>query len=165
MKTDLLMDFTVDRENNQLHVTREFAAPVPLVWAAWTTAKLLDQWWAPKPWQARTKTMDFREGGHWHYAMIGPEGEAHWGWADYRTIDPEKGFTASDAFCDEEGNVNREVPQAKWTTQFSETGGRTTVKMVTTYTSLEDLETILIMGMKEGLTMALTNLDALLAEQ
>lgn len=159
------MDFTVDRENNQLHVTREFAAPVAPVWAAWTTAELLDQWWAPKPWQARTKTMEFREGGHWHYAMVGPDGETHWGWADYHTIQPQDGFAASDAFCDAEGNVNREVPQAKWTARFSGAGGRTTVKMVTTYTSLEDLETILSMGMKEGLTMALTNLDALLAEQ
>ena len=74
MKTSLVMNFSVDKENNRVNVEREFAAPVGKVWAAWTQQELLDQWWAPRPWKARTKSMDFREGGTWLYAMVGPRG-------------------------------------------------------------------------------------------
>jgi uncharacterized protein YndB with AHSA1/START domain len=59
----------------QLIVTREFDANSDLVWKAWTTAELLDQWWAPKPYRAETKSLDFREGGVWLYAMVSPENE------------------------------------------------------------------------------------------
>ena len=66
MKTSLVMNFSVDKENNRVNVVREFSAPVGKVWAAWTQQELLDQWWAPRPWKARTKSMDFREGGTVH---------------------------------------------------------------------------------------------------
>jgi uncharacterized protein YndB with AHSA1/START domain len=165
MKSSLLLNFTVDKENNKLLVEREFAAPLTNVWAAFTQAELLDQWWAPKPWQARTKTMDFREGGYWLYAMQGPEGEEHWGRMDYKTINPQNNFSAVDSFVDSEGTINPELPRATFKNDFRETGDTTTVTMETTYDKLEDLETVIKMGMKEGLTMALENLDALLEKQ
>ncbi|WP_312302176.1 hypothetical protein [Chryseobacterium sp.] len=49
MKSNLLFDFSVNKENNTIVVKREFNANLELVWQAWTTAELLDQWWAPKP--------------------------------------------------------------------------------------------------------------------
>lgn len=113
MKSSLLMDFIVDKENNKIKVKREFAAPVDKVWAAWTQSELLDQWWAPKPWKTETKSMDFREGGRWLYSMVGPGGERHWCLADYEKITPRQSFSALDAFCDEEGNINKDFPQAR----------------------------------------------------
>jgi len=52
--------YTVDRENKTIHVDRTFDAPLAQVWQAWTDHTIMDQWWAPKPWHARTKTMDVR---------------------------------------------------------------------------------------------------------
>ena len=78
MKSPLLFDFTVNKENNSVQVTREFNADLPLVWEAWTNPEILDQWWAPKPYQTKTKSMDFRVGGVWLYAMVSPENETHW---------------------------------------------------------------------------------------
>jgi uncharacterized protein YndB with AHSA1/START domain len=57
MSMNLMMDFVVDKSNNIITVKREFAAELPLVWDAYTKSEILDQWWAPKPWKARTKTM------------------------------------------------------------------------------------------------------------
>jgi uncharacterized protein YndB with AHSA1/START domain len=82
------MDFSVEKETATVKVKREFAAPIDKVWAAWTRAELLDQWWAPKPWQARTKVLDFREGGMWLYAMIGPDGIEEYCRADYHVENP-----------------------------------------------------------------------------
>lgn len=61
MKNNLLMNFSVDRGNVRILVEKEFAAPLALVWRSWIDSTLLDQWWAPKPWRAKTKSMDFRE--------------------------------------------------------------------------------------------------------
>ena len=63
MNSKLTMNFSIDKENHTIFVKREFAAPLPLVWKAFTRSEILDQWWAPHPWKARTKSMDFKVGG------------------------------------------------------------------------------------------------------
>lgn len=162
-QTSLIMDFSVDKENRKIFVKREFAAPLTKVWAAWTDSKLLDQWWAPKPWQAQTKSMDFREGGTWIYAMVGPDGTTHWSRADFHSIIPYISYTGEDAFCDENGNIDPNLPKSVWSNEFQETGDSTTVFIAITYEKESDLEKILEMGFKEGLTSAMENLDELLA--
>ncbi|GAB3640164.1 SRPBCC family protein [Spirosoma arcticum] len=162
MSNTLAFDFSVDKENKTIVVKREFAAERALVWDAYTKSELLDQWWAPKPWKARTKTMDFREGGSWHYAMVGPDGEEHWAVANYKTIQPQKSFTGLDGFADAEGVVNQDLPQSRWNVSFADQGEVTLVEHLITYDDLAQLETTLQMGFKEGLTMAMEGLDELL---
>lgn len=158
----LKFDFIVNKEQHTMTVVREFAASRPLVWDAYTKSELLEKWWAPKPWKSVTKTMDFREGGIWHYAMRGPEGEEHWGIADYLEIRPQEFFKARDSFADGEGNRNTELPVSHWQAEFTESGDITRVEYKVEYSSLEQLETVLKMGMKEGLTMAMEGLDEVL---
>jgi uncharacterized protein YndB with AHSA1/START domain len=159
------MDFSVDKENSKVKVKREFAAPKETVWAAWTEPELLDQWWAPKPWQSRTKTMDFTEGGRRLYAMVGPEGEESWAFADYLSINPKDNFKHKDGFCDENGNVNLDFPSSEWNVDFTESNGSTVVMIEIQHRSLSDLEKIIELGFKEGFIMALENLDEMLAQK
>jgi len=163
MNPNLFFDFSVDKEKNSITVKREFAAGLDLVWDAWTKPELLDLWWAPKPYQARTKSMDFREGGYWLYAMIEPNGTEYWGRMDYLSIQPIESYTAMDAFCNEQGEVNPQLPRANWVVSFADLGEHARVDTVVTYSSLADLETVVQMGMQEGLTSTLERLDELLA--
>src|SRR5256885_15696100 len=119
--------YTKDVTNKKILVTREFDAPLEKVWEAWPDKNILDQWWAPRPWKARTKSMDFREGGIWLYCMEGPEGEKQWCRVDYQTIVPNKSFTGLDAFCDEQGNKNNDFPGMQWKVEFSKTDTGTNV--------------------------------------
>ncbi|MDX1470817.1 MAG: SRPBCC domain-containing protein [Flavobacteriaceae bacterium] len=162
MKPDLLFDFTVDKENKRIHVAREFAADLKLVWNAWITPELLEKWWAPKPWVVETKSMVFTEGGHWLYAMVSPEGEKHWSHVSYINIEDEKSFTAKDGFSDEHGTINPHFPQNVWEHHFSTNDGHTLVNIQLTFDSLEDLEKLIEMGFKEGFSMGLNQLDDLL---
>ena len=159
MNKTLLMNFEVDKDNRKIKVAREFEAPLPVVWAAWTESELLDQWWAPKPWQARTKAMDFSEGGYWLYAMVGPEGEEHWARSDFRTITPLREFTALDAFCDPDGHVDPSQPRSLWTNAFTGDEQSTTVNIEIAFNKLADLEYHIQMGFREGFTAGLENLD------
>lgn len=165
MNSILKFNFTVDKEKNAVHVAREFNAPRDLVWAAWTTPEILDQWWAPKPYRTQTKTMDFRVGGHWLYAMISPENVSHWCRADYQSIEPLQSFSGLDAFCDEHGNINTEFPRSLWNNRFTDAGEKTLANITIQYEKLEDLEKIISMGFKEGFSMALENLDQYLEAQ
>lgn len=164
MKKQLPFDFSVDKETNAIHVIREFAAPLSRVWSAWTEKELLDKWWAPKPWQARTKIMDFREGGFWLYAMVGPDGASQYCRNDYKSINHHNAFSARDAFCNETGVVDTSFPQGDWTIRFKPKAETTLVEIVIRYDQPSGLEKILEMGMKEGFTAGLENLDSLLAE-
>ena len=157
------MDFSVNKENNTITVKKAFDAELPLVWRAYSDSEILDKWWAPKPWKARTKSMDFREGGHWLYAMVGPEGEEHWAIANYEIVENQKRFTAVDAFSDSDGNINKEMPQSNWDSQFNKIEGGTLVTFHITYPDLAQLEATIAMGFKEGLTMAAQGLDAYFA--
>lgn len=157
--------FTKDEAKKTITVVREFDAPVPDVWNAWTKAELLEQWWAPRPWKAVTQSMDFREGGAWLYYMEGPDGSRHYARVDYKKIDPQKSFSAKDAFTDENGNISTNMPSMNWNNVFTASGNSTKVEVLITFQTLEDLEKILEMGFKEGFTMAHANLDELLASR
>ncbi len=163
MSINLSMDFSVNKENNTITVKREFAAQNTSVWAAWTESELLDKWWAPKPWKSKTKSMDFKAGGRRLYAMIGPNGEEHWGLADYKSITHQTNFKFLDGFCDSEGTINKNLPRSAWSIDFTESGASTIVDIEIKYEKLSDLETIIQMGFKEGFTIALQGLDEIFA--
>lgn len=163
MNSNLLFDFSVNKENNTIHVAREFAANLPLVWKAWTTAELLDQWWAPLPYLNKTKSLDFKEGGTWLYCMISPENEAHYCRFDYEKVETEKYYSGLDAFCDAEGNLNTDFSRMHWKNEFTEENEITKVNITITVDTFETLEKIIAMGFKEGFTMGLNQLEQMLA--
>lgn len=162
MNSNLLFDFSVNKENNTIHVKREFDANLELVWEAWTTAELLDQWWGPKPCYIETKTMDFRDGGFWHYAMIVPDSGKHWSRVNYISIVKEKSFTAKDGFCDENGTMAPAIPQNLLKSSFNVKGSKVEVDILFTFDTLSDLEQTIAMNFKEGFTTGLQQLDELL---
>lgn len=164
MKTNLLMNFTVDKENSTVNVKREFNAPIANVWSAWTEPEILDQWWAPAPWKSKTKSMDFKVGGRRLYAMLGPAGEEHWAIADFTSISPKTNFKYLDAFSDAEGNLNTGFPRSDWNVTFSEQGSSTIVDVAIKHENLSDLEKIIEMGFKEGFTIAMEGLDKIFEE-
>jgi len=153
-----------DENNRQLNITREFSAPVEKVWKAWTEAELLDKWWAPRPWKAVTKSMDFTVGGTWLYYMAGPEGDKHYCRVDFTAIAPGKAFNATASFCDEEGTINKDFSLMHWENKFSATATGSKADIVLSFDSEANMEQIVAMGFKEGFTMGLGNLDELLAE-
>ena len=150
-----------DLNEKSILVSREFEAPLADVWRAYTESNLLEQWWAPKPWRAETKQMNFKPGGYWLYAMVGPEGEKHWARMDYLAIDLYKSFDIQDSFSDENGVVNRDLPVSKGKSTFTKTANGTRVEFKLIYTTAEQLQKIVEMGFEQGITMCMDQLDEL----
>jgi uncharacterized protein YndB with AHSA1/START domain len=158
MKTEIV----TDREKATFQAKREFNASVTLVWRAFTEPELLDQWWAPKPWKCETKSLHFKPGEKWIYEMVGPNGERHGAVQIYEEIEYEQFFSGIDAFTDNLGNINEAMPVAKWKNTFIPTENGTLVITDAEYPNTESLESVLKMGMAEGLSMAQDNLDEVL---
>ncbi len=159
---NLLFDFTVDKANNSVIITREFNAKLSLVWDAFTQQEILDQWWAPKPFESKTKVMEFKEGGRRFYAMVSPEGQENWGLQKYTQINPKTQIKWLSSFADQEENINIELPTSEWDLNFSEQDGATKVRIVIKHKTLAHIEMLIKMGFKEGFTMTLNYLESLL---
>jgi uncharacterized protein YndB with AHSA1/START domain len=155
---NLLFDFTVDKATKTMHITREFAADLDLVWDAFTKAEILDQWTAPKPWRAQTKEMDFREGGRWLYAMVSPENVAHYSLVEYIKIQPKSSFSTRNTFADENGN-QRTNAFSIVKNSFKAGAEITTVHIEKVFDDLATLEMMATNGFKEGTVAGFDNLD------
>lgn len=156
--------YTISEDKRTLISERSFTAPLEKVWGAWTDNAILEKWWAPAPWQARTKSFSFTEGGAWHYFMAGPEGEKSWCLNKYLIIVPLASFSAIDCFCDEDGTINPDLPSSHSDVQFDQEGAVTKIIVTTTCSSEKDLHTVIEMDMKEGFNQGLDQLEELLKD-
>ena len=161
MNNDLLFDFTVDKAAKMVYITREFDADLSLVWDAFTKAEILDQWVAPKPFVAKTKSMDFKVGGRRFYAMVSPEGHERWAIQKYISISPKTNFKMFNVFADKDENP--QLPGSDWDYTFSGQNGTTTVNITIYNESLERMERLIEMGFTEGFKMSMKNLENVLA--
>jgi uncharacterized protein YndB with AHSA1/START domain len=157
---NLLFNFTVDKTAKTVFITREFDAEISLVWDAFTKQEILDQWWAPKPFESKTKVMNFKVGGRRFYAMVSPEGQEMWAIQKYTSITPKTNFKYLNAFADADENL--QLPGSNWDLSFNEENGITKVNISIHNESLERMEKMIEMGFKEGFTMTLTELDNIL---
>ena len=161
MTRDLQFDFTVDKAGKKVFIKREFDADLDLVWDAFTKAEILDQWVAPRPFTARTKSMDFKLGGRRFYAMVSPEGQERWMIQRYTSISPKTNFKMFNAFADKDECP--ELPGSEWDYTFSQEGETTTVHITIYNESLARMEKMIEMGFTEGYKASMTNLENLLA--
>lgn len=156
--------FNKDSENG-IFVMKVYKADVSTLWDYFTKSELLDQWWAPKPWQCETEKMDFRENGTWLYAMKGPTGEKHFGVVGYGEIMPHRSIASTDAFADDKGMVRTDLPQTSWLIGFTGIDEGTKMTFNLSFNSAEEMKRIIEMGFEEGFKMGLNQLEDLLYEK
>ena len=158
--TNLQFEFTVDKLSKTVTINREFEADQSLVWDAFTKQEILDQWWAPKPFESKTKVMEFKVGGRRFYAMVGPDGQEMWQLQQYTSITPKTNFKFLSVFADKDENPH--LPGSNWDLNFTEENKITKVSISIYNDSLERMEKMIEMGFKEGFTMTLDELENLL---
>lgn len=61
-------------EKLDLIFERKIDAPVELVWKAYTDAKHLRRWFAPRPYEITECELDLKPGGIFRIRMVGPDG-------------------------------------------------------------------------------------------
>jgi uncharacterized protein YndB with AHSA1/START domain len=157
--------FAPDLEKGTLFIERTFDAPREAVFKAWTDPDILMQWFGPREWPLVHCTVDLQVGGVWHYCMRGPDGTESWGRGVYKEITPPSRLVYADSFSDADGNVAPGMPTMEITAEFIESDGKTILRSMTTFASPADLETVINMGMKEGLIETWDRLEEYLASK
>jgi uncharacterized protein YndB with AHSA1/START domain len=150
-------------DEHSLVVTSDFPAPVERLWRCWTDVRQLEQWWGPPGYPATFTDATVEAGRRVGYYMTSPEGERFGGYWDIDSVEPPRRLTFRDGFADADGNPLPGLPVGRIEVEFLEHDGGTRVISTTTYESADDLEKVLAMGMEEGLTAAIGQLDAILA--
>ena len=146
-------------------VTAEFQASPDRVWQLWADPRQLERWWGPPTYPATFDSHDFRPGGKVDYHMTGPEGDQPRGWWEIVEMEPPHRLVFRDGFANDDGSPNSDMPVNEARVSIEDIGdGRTRMSIKSIFASTESLEQQLAMGMEEGLTQAVGQIDAILAE-
>jgi uncharacterized protein YndB with AHSA1/START domain len=146
-------------------VEAEFDAAPERVWELWADPRKLERWWGPPVYPATFTRHELVPGGRVEYHMTGPEGDQPRGYWDVVEVEPPRRLVFRDGFANDDGSPNPDLPQMTARVTISDTGsGRTRMSIESEFASAEAMEQVLAMGAEEGLTQALGQIDAILAE-
>ena len=144
-------------------ITAEYAAPIERVWNLWADPRKLERWWGPPTYPATFVDHDLTPGGHVAYFMTGPEGDKPHGWWRVLSVEAPHRLEFEDGFADDAGDPNPDMPTMTIRVALDEqAGGTTRMTIETTFPSKESMEQLISMGMEEGMTAAVGQIDGLL---
>ncbi|BBY66246.1 SRPBCC family protein [Mycolicibacterium helvum] len=156
-------DVAHDIENLTLTITAEFAAPVQRIWQIYADPRQLEKVWGPPTYPATVVDHSLTPGSRTTYFMTGPEGDKHAGYWDITAVDEPTSFAFLDGFADADLNPNPDMPVSENTYTFTELGGGTRAVYVAKFATAEGLQQVLDMGVVEGSTSAINQIDDLIA--
>jgi uncharacterized protein YndB with AHSA1/START domain len=132
----------------------------------WADPRQLERWWGPPSYPATVDSHDLRPGGTIAYHMTGPEGDLPRGWWEIVEMEPPHRLVFRDGFANDDGTKNPDIgPNEAHVSIEDIGGGRTRMEIKSIFADAKSLEQQLAMGMEEGLTQAIGQIDAILAGQ
>ena len=151
-----------DIDRLTLTITAEFAAPVERIWALYADPRQLERVFGPPSHPATFVEHQLAVGAVSKYFMTGPKGEKYCGVWKVIAVDEPRSFSFEDAFADEGFSVNPDMPVSRSTYTFEAIEEGTRATFVSTYASAEALRTVLDMGVVEGASSAINQIDGFL---
>jgi uncharacterized protein YndB with AHSA1/START domain len=157
-------DVTHDLDTLTLVITAEFAAPVERIWQVYADPRQLERVFGPPTHPATFVEHDLTPGGRAHYFMTSPEGEKYYGWWMITSVDEPHHFAFEDGFASDDSFApapDMPVSNNVYAFEAIETGTKAT--FTSTYDSAEALQQVLDMGVVEGASLAINQIDGLVA--
>ena len=158
-----VIDVTKDMDARTLTITAQFAAPVERVWGLYADPRQLERVWGPPTHPATFVDHALSVGSRSTYYMTGPEGEKFAGWWVITAVDEPHSFAFDDGFADEDFNDAPGMPVSHNVFSFAERDGATHATFRSHYDSAEALQQVIEMGVEEGSTQAINQIDSFLA--
>ena len=155
---------TKDPAQLTLTVVADFPVTQQRLWDAYADPRQLERFWGPVEWPARFSRHDMFPGGRSIYTMTGPDGESSTGSWAFLTVDAPHFFEVEDGFAHDGGMPNDELPHMRMTFSFEGTDTGSRVTMTTHFGSVEDMQTVIGMGMEEGLRSAASQMDDVITD-
>ncbi len=157
-------DVAHDLETRTIAITAEFAAPVERIWQVYADPRQLEQVFGPPSHPATFVELDLTPGGKAHYFMTSPEGEKYYGWWKVTAVDEPHTFAFEDGFAaDDTFTPLEDMPVSRCVDVFEPIDSGTRATFTSTYESAEALQNVLDMGVIEGASSAIDQIDTLVA--
>jgi uncharacterized protein YndB with AHSA1/START domain len=154
-----------DPQRLTMTLEAEFDASAERVWQLWADPRQLERWWGPPTYPATFTKHDLAPGSHIEYHMTGPDGDEPHGYWDVLEVEAPHRLVFLDGFANDDGTPNTDMPMFTARVRMEELGhGRTRMSIESVFPSAEALEQVLGMGIEEGMTAAVGQIDAILAE-
>jgi uncharacterized protein YndB with AHSA1/START domain len=156
-----------DPEKLTMTLDAEFDATPERVWQLWADPRQLERWWGPPSYPATFTSLDLRAGGRASYYMTRPDGVATPpGYWEIVTVEPPRRLEVIDGFANSDGTPNEEMPgPGEMNVTIEPIGnGRTRMTIESVFPDTATMEQLLAMGQEQGMTEALGQIDAILAE-
>jgi uncharacterized protein YndB with AHSA1/START domain len=154
-----------DPQSRTMTLEAEFEVSPERVWQLFADPRQLERWWGPPTYPATVAAHDLRPGGHVGYHMTGPEGDRQGGFWEVNEVEPPHRLVFRSGFANDDGTPNTELPMTTERVTIEDVGGgRTRMTIESEFPTAEVMEQLLAMGMEEGLTQAVGQIDAILAE-
>jgi len=141
----------------QITITREFAATPELLFRAYTEPDLLVQWLGPRQLTMTIDHFDLRDGGRWRYVHWDIDGNEYGFHGVFHGTPSLAGIVQTFEFEGLPGRVSM------WTVTFEELGGKTLLTQNAVFQSVEDRDRELQAGMADGAVESMDRLDELLS--
>jgi uncharacterized protein YndB with AHSA1/START domain len=156
-----------DPERLTLTIEAEFDASVERIWQLWADPRKLERWWGPPTYPATFTKHDLAPGSRVEYHMTGPAGDQPHGYWDVLEAEPPRRILFRDVGCaNADGTPNTDMPLGTIRVEIEEVAqGRTRMSIESVFPSIEAMEHALAMGTDEGLSQAVGQIDAILAEE
>ena len=159
-------DVRKDPQALTMTLDAEFDTTPDRVWELWSDPRQLERWWGPPTYPATFTLHDLRQGGRTEYHMTGPTGDQPKGYWEITDADPPHRLSFRDGFRDADGRPNTDMPVNEVNVTIAPlAGGKTKMSIESVFPDTAAMEQLLAMGMQEGLTEAVGQIDAILAEQ
>jgi uncharacterized protein YndB with AHSA1/START domain len=146
-----------------LTLVAQFDASPDRVWGVWEDPRKLERWWGPPTFPATFTRHEFMVGGQSRYFMTGPAGETSRGWWRIDAIDKPRRLEFANGLAGDDGEPMSGVEPMAGRVTFEATDDGTRMAVVTHFTDVEQMQTMLGMGMEEGMTLAIGQIDAVLS--
>ncbi|HET9020547.1 MAG TPA: SRPBCC domain-containing protein [Ornithinibacter sp.] len=157
---------TVEKDTEALSftITARFDAPLERVWQVWSDPRQLERWWGPPTYPATVTEHDLTPGGRVAYYMTGPEGDRHHGWWEVVAVEAPHRLEFDDGFAEPDGSKVVDGPVTRAVVSLTPTGDGTEMEVRSAFPSAEVMEQMVEMGMEEGMTLAMGQIDGILLD-
>ncbi len=75
--------------DDELFITREFTAPLSLIWRLWEDSDHMRRWWGPEGFHILSLDADFRPGGRWRVHMTSSQFGESFSHGEFKSITPQ----------------------------------------------------------------------------
>jgi uncharacterized protein YndB with AHSA1/START domain len=148
-------------EDLSMTLVAEYNAGPERVWDLWEDPRKLERWWGPSPYPATFTRYEFEPGGQCRWYMTGPEDFMHRGWWRIDALDVPRRIEFVQGLAGDDGEPVPGLEPYGGIVTFEPIAAGTRMTVRVQFADVEQMER-LAMGMQEGMSIAIGQIDALL---